>query len=457
MASNPKKPSEKNQVHKDISKLKSAINYITKPIVRTYDVIFNKKLSRNTGSKLLSLTLAILFWFFVMDQVDPEITRVFDSIPVQLTNTQELDQNNLKIMNQTDFFVSVEVTGRRNNVLSLNSKSIYLWADMRSARSGVNNIFINSTINSDSVSIKEILPKEIVLTVDRMISLPKPVKIMITDNFQTSFYQQSLSINPLEIKVSGPESLVNSVSYLGGSISVSALTSNHTREVSLVPYSFDGEIVSGVSLDMSYATIDLTVGKEKDVPIKAVIEGEPMSGYRVVGLNITPKSVVLTGPISQMDLISSISVDTIVLDGSEDTSLIIERDLILPDQVNTLLANTPIQIEVLIEEIITKEFTFDINEIAIVNLEDDFITDLSEQEAFINIKVTGIESVISLISKNDIRLDVNFSNVTAPGIYRLKINSLGIDGFDEMIINPLYIEATVLESPEAEPKPTETP
>lgn len=110
--------------------------------------IFDAKLSHNTGTKLLSLLMAILFWFFVMDQVDPEISRVIESVPVQLINTQELDQSNLKIMNQTDYFVNVEVTGRRNNVLSLNAKSIYLWADMRSVRNGINNVFINSSINS---------------------------------------------------------------------------------------------------------------------------------------------------------------------------------------------------------------------------------------------------------------------------------------------------------------------
>lgn len=459
MSSNPNNPSDKNKSKHVLSGLKTIVNRLINPIANVFDVVFKKKLSRNTGSKLLSLTLAVLFWFFVMDQVDPEITRIFDSIPVQLTNTQELDQNNLKIMNQTDFFVSVEVTGRRNNVLSLNSKSIYLWADMRSARSGVNNIFINSTINSDSVSIKEVLPKEIVLTVDRIVALPKPVKIMITDSFQESLYQESMSINPLEIKVSGPESLVNSVSYLGGTISVNTLTGHHSREVSLVPYSFDGEIVSGVSLEMSYATVSLTIGKQKEVPIKALVEGEPMTGYRVVGVNVSPSNVILTGQIDRIDLLNSISVETITLDGTEDTTLIIERDLVLPEQVSTLSENVPIQIEVLIEEIISKEFTFDINELAIVNLEEGFITNLNEQEALITVKVTGIESVISLISKNDIRLDLNFSNVTAPGIYRLKINSVGIEDFDELVIDPLYIEATVVESSTVETtsESTETP
>ena len=122
---------------------KSIVKHAAKWLINLPKALFETKISHNSGTKFLSLALAVLFWFFVMDQVDPEITRVFENIPVQLTNTQELDQNNLKVMNQTDFFVNVEVTGRRNNVLSLNSKNIYLWADMRSVRSGLNNVFTN--------------------------------------------------------------------------------------------------------------------------------------------------------------------------------------------------------------------------------------------------------------------------------------------------------------------------
>ena len=126
----------KNKVSSILIGLKNIISKSVKWILGLPKAIFDAKFSHNTGTKLLSIAMAILFWFFVMDQVDPEITRVIESVPVQLTNTQELDQNNLKIMNQTDFLVNVEVTGRRNNVLSLNSKNIYLWSDMRSVRSG---------------------------------------------------------------------------------------------------------------------------------------------------------------------------------------------------------------------------------------------------------------------------------------------------------------------------------
>lgn len=433
----------KNKASSIMIGFKNIISKSAKWIVGLPKAIFDAKFSHNTGTKLLSIAMAILFWFFVMDQVDPEITRVIESVPVQLTNTQELDQNNLKIMNQTDFLVNVEVTGRRNNVLSLNSKNIYLWSDMRSVRSGVNNVFINSTINSEAVSIKSVLPNEIVITVDRVVSLPKPVQIIISDKFQDTLYEESMSVSPVEIKVSGPESLVNSVSYLGGTISVSSLTTDHSREVSLVPYSFDGEVVNGVTLDINYATIDLVVGKTKLVKIEPDIIGEIAPGYKIVNVKTNPEVVTINGEVDLVNAIESLKVESLQLNGDENASLIVEKGLVLPDGIKTVGLNKPVQVELTIEAIQTKEFTYSIAEIPIVNLNGNYTTDLTVNPGTIIVRVTDIESIIKNLSKEDIHLDINFSNVIDIGNYRLKINYSSEKEFNSIIIDPEYVDVNV--------------
>lgn len=433
----------KNKASSIMIGVKNIISKSAKWVVGLPKAIFDAKFSHNTGTKLLSIAMAILFWFFVMDQVDPEITRVIESVPVQLTNTQELDQNNLKIMNQTDFLVNVEVTGRRNNVLSLNSKNIYLWSDMRSVRSGVNNVFINSTINSEAVSIKSVLPNEIVITVDRVVSLPKPVQIIISDKFQDTLYEESMSVSPVEIKVTGPESLVNSVSYLGGTISVSSLTTDHTREVSLVPYSFDGEVVNGVTLDINYATIDLVVGKTKLVKIEPDIIGEIAPGFKIVDVKTNPEVVTINGEVDLVNAIESLKVESLQLNGDENASLIVEKDLVLPEGIKTVGLNKPIQVELTIEAIQTKEFTYSIAEIPIVNLNGNYTTDLTVNPGTITVRVTDIESVIKNLSKEDIHLDLNFSNVIDIGNYRLKVNYSSEKEFNSILIDPEYVDVNV--------------
>ena len=425
--------------------LDELIKKILKWFVSLPKSIFDAKFSHNTGTKILSILMAILFWFFVMDQVDPEISRVIESVPVQLINTQELDQSNLKIMNQTDYFVNVEVTGRRNNVLSLNSGSIYLWADMRTVRSGINNVFINSSINSESVSIKAIYPQEIVLTVDRVVSLPKPVQIKFSDSFQESLYQESIVINPLEIKVTGPESLVNSVSYLGGTLAVGALSSDYTREVSLVPYSFDGEIVSGVSLDFNYTTVTVVIGKSNTVNVIPDVQGEPSEGYRVVSVTVIPETIVINGEIALVESVKNVMTEVIALNGDEENSFILDAKLVLPEGVKASeLADGTVRIEIVIEEIQTKEFTFEIKDIPVVNLSETFETDLFDNLGIITVKVTDIESIISELTVNDVHLDFNFSSVTAPGNYRMNVNFADELKYNDVQIEPAYVDVNVM-------------
>ena len=407
--------------------------------------VFNVNFSHNTGKKMLSVALALLFWLFVMDQVDPEITRVFENVPVQLINLQELDQNNLKIMNQHDYLVNVEVMGRRNNVLNMTSSSIYLWADMRTVRSGNNNVYINRTINSEAVNIKGIFPNEILISAERIVSVPKPVTITFTDKFSESFYQERITISPEEIKVTGPESYVNSVSYLGASIAVGTLEDDLSREVTLLPYDSGGEVVNGVTLDLNYANVTISIGKIQNVQVNVDVDGVPMEGYRVVSVNIIPEQVVLTGPVDNIQNITTITAEGITLNGDEDTSIIVEKDLILPDGVALQSPVGPVQIEIEIEQIQSKEFVFNVIDLPIVNLNENFKVEIIDMESPINVKISDVESIITPLIKNDFQLDLNLSNVDKPGIYRLKVNFADLERFEEVVIEPVYVEVNVVE------------
>ena len=44
------------------------------------------KLKNNTKIKLISLLSAIVLWIYVMAIVDPEDTRLFENVPVVVTN-----------------------------------------------------------------------------------------------------------------------------------------------------------------------------------------------------------------------------------------------------------------------------------------------------------------------------------------------------------------------------------
>ena len=50
------------------------------------------KLKDNTKIKIISLLSAVVLWIYVMAVVDPEETKLFENIPVTITNLNELEK-----------------------------------------------------------------------------------------------------------------------------------------------------------------------------------------------------------------------------------------------------------------------------------------------------------------------------------------------------------------------------
>lgn len=409
---------------------------------------FKLNLAHNTGTKVISLLLAVFFWFFVMDQVDPEITRIFENVPVNFINQEDLDQSNLKIMNQYDYLVNVEVKGRRNDVLNMTSKNINLWADMRTLRSGINNVYINRSINSNTVSIKEVLPNEIVLTVERIVSVPKPIKVIYNDSFQTNYYEIEKSIRPDEIRIVGPESIVNSVEYLGAYVNVGTFTKDIEKEISLAPYNSAGEIVSGVTIDKSTTTLSLKLGLEKTVPIKPIVEGQPLEGVSLTSVKAIPENIIIYGPASIVSEIDEILTEPIKLKGDESSKFSVNTKLVLPNQISHTLENG-IQVELGIEQISNTSFEFTKDEIEWVNLNEKLKIQDLELLPPIKIQMVGIESVLSQVTKDLIKPYVTLTDILEPGKYKILVQFKTVEGI-EMVSVPEALELIIVSSEDNE-------
>ncbi len=289
------------------------------------------------------------------------------------------------------------------------------------------------------------MPNEVSINVERIVSIPKPVRITITDRFSESYFQEKLSVSPSEVKVSGPESQVAAVSYLGASLAVGTLESDLSREVTILPYDENGEVVSGVVTELSYADVYLSLGRLKDVGINVDVQGNPMEGYEIVSIRTIPEVIAVSGQVDAVAGVEMLVAEAVTLSGDEDSSVIVEKDLIMPDGVTAQSHLGPIQVEIIIEQIQSKEFTFNITDLPIVNLDDAFTYEILDLETPITVKVSDIESLIEPLVKDDLRLDLNLSNVDRPGIYRLKINVTSDETYKEVEINPLNIEVNVTE------------
>ena len=63
----------------------------------------NKLINKDHTIRILSVMLALLLWFYVITEQNPEITKDV-TVPIRLINTVFLEKSNMVIVNDTDNF-----------------------------------------------------------------------------------------------------------------------------------------------------------------------------------------------------------------------------------------------------------------------------------------------------------------------------------------------------------------
>ena len=82
------------------------------------------KLKENTKVTLISLLSAIILWMYVMAVVDPEETKVFENIPITITNMDEILNNDYIIYPEVSLDTDIYVTGKLSLVQNISKDDI---------------------------------------------------------------------------------------------------------------------------------------------------------------------------------------------------------------------------------------------------------------------------------------------------------------------------------------------
>ncbi|MGH9901610.1 MAG: CdaR family protein [Pyrinomonadaceae bacterium] len=118
------------------------------------------------------------------------------------------------------------------------------------------------------------------------------------------------------------------------------------RVISLTPETVSMNLPEGVRIEKiepSRAPVRLERRVEREVDVKARLEGSPPEGYELLGVQITPSKVRVRGPESRVNELQSVPTETISLDGQLEsltlpqTAIDIEdRKVVALDQVVTV-------------------------------------------------------------------------------------------------------------------------
>ena len=224
------------------------------------------KLKENFKIKIISLLSAIVLWTYVMAIVDPEETKLFENVPVTITNINELNERDLVIYPEKDLTTSIYVTGKLSNLKKVSKDDINVYGQINSPMEGKNEIYLKVSA-SQRISY-EFKNSVIIVTLEKVINEDKNIEIDITGSGKNNVDTVILENNINKISVSGPRSLVDEVKMILGTIEVDNDLNNLPQSIKLQPIDSKGKVVQGVKLEKDSINANITLLAEKTVPIK---------------------------------------------------------------------------------------------------------------------------------------------------------------------------------------------
>jgi len=401
---------------------------MTRPgwVDRLSETFIGSRLSRNTGQKVISLLFAILFWLYVMDQVNPEMVKDLENLRVELLNTPNITQSGLMIMNEQDYFVNVKIRGRRNDLFDITNEDVRVTADLSGYGKGDISVPLETRTFNGNFNIVDLSQKDIKMFLDSVVEISKPVNLDIVGNPENGYVKGVLEFEPEEISVRGPESFVNQVAMVYGEMKLDGSTADLSKEIPVKPVDNDGNVVGGVELGRDYVRASLGISKLKTLSLNERITGQAASGYEIVKVQINPAAVTVRGSEVDIDIIDRLYTMPIDISGIMSTADV-EIELDLPQGLTAPYLNVPAIATVYVEAYETKVFEIPATEIPIRNLSDEFIVNQEELTGSAKITIRDIESVMKNINQSDLTVYLDGTNLK-PGVANIAVVKVELGG-----------------------------
>ncbi len=360
-------------------------------------------IKHNFTAKILSLVFAIVFWVYVMDQVNPQITRVFYNVPVRCEIGAESE---MVLVNEPTFFADIEVSGRRNDVLSMRTDSLALYVDTEFLREGFNILHIDYSSYMEDVSVDKIIPDSLKIQVEKIVSQPKRCIYELEQDFSKEFEKSKIKLSPSEIVVKGPRSKVNEVASLRVFITAEQMRDSNDLELVVKPYNLRGEEVKGVTMTSNSVNASIRRIKTKTVPLVFSYEDATALGFVLSDFKPKKKEVVIYGEPDIVDSVRKITVEEIVVSGGENVQGTFE--FILPDGI--MIENESSHgYTAEVSPVEEKEFVLSSSSVKLVGLKSHLEATLSEGD--IHVLVRGASVVIDDLEADDVALEMDASNL----------------------------------------------
>ena len=391
-----------------------------------------ERLHKNTKIKIISLLSAIVLWMYVMAVVDPEDTKLYENIPITITNLNEIKDLGLVVDPDDNLVTSVYIKGKLSDLQKISANNIDVYGTVSNPIEGQNQLYLRASVN-DKVTT-EFKSDTIVINLEKSIEEEKNITVNITGVYKDNV--DKVDLDKTKVVVSGPRSSVDSVKYVQVTFDANK-ESVDTKSTELELKALDSEMneVDHVTLEFNKVTAKVSYFQQKQVKINPIFSSNESNLVQDQDFTIIPSEINIKGKSDVINNIDSINTKMINVDELGTNNKIVDLDI--PDGINADKDSVTIK---LINKNKTKNSTFIYSgdDISLLNNEEDVSINDFEIPDDIIVKIQ-YDNNSDRISKNDLKLYLDLSEGIVSGTrYAITHNDINVKS---ITIEPSYITA----------------
>ncbi len=388
-----------------------------------------KRFMANWGLKIASLLFAIIVWFLVTNINDPITSVRYTNIPVTIKNGNLITDKGqvYTVLDGSDTISSVTVYAPRTVIDSLSQSNIVATADIQNL-SSLNTVSINVDTNKYSDKIDNIyLSSDVVkLNVERKASKGLALSATTSGTLSDGYVIGEVTTEQNMIRVSGPESFIDSIVRASVDVDVTGFTSNIGTDADVVLYDADGNVLDptahGASMNIKTVRVNVQILETKYVPVSYVVTGEPAAGYALTGeMEVAPDQVLIAGRSSLVSSVSEIKVEDEALDvtglnGSVTATIDLSKHLPTGISFGDKDFNGTASAVIYIAPIIERTYDVAIQNISVNGVADGFdvVVDDSEYET-VSLTLQGLGKDLNTVNAFNLTGSVDVDQIMASG------------------------------------------
>ena len=386
----------------------------------------------NIGLKLISVVVAIVIWYIVVDIDDPVETNTY-TVKISVANEAYIASGKeIYHIDDANKTVGVSVRANRSTLRSISEDDITVTADftqivdmnrdpvmvpLTAECKGVSRNNITLARTTIPITIESIATKTFAVAVDTGESVP-------SEEYEVG----RVTVSPDQIVINGPESIINQIDTAVARIDVTGMTIDSSREAKLVLLGKDQSEISEDTItdDLTFGggTPNVTVNVElwkrrSDVVLDVQYFGTPAEGYHVESVTTTPDTITVVGDsqallqLTQNGNVIQTPADLIGIEGAdEDVYAEIHLAEILPENMRlsrNMAEEASTTIAIRSDE--TKELVLDVDSIEVLNIDSNLAVSYGQAEITVRIKGSGAN--LDSVTEENIGASIDLAGMAA--------------------------------------------